>query len=105
MEYLVPSMPAITIVQENYIRELTALVTEFVTETRLFQLELASDAAQYLFYELSGTDAASGERFVISKEAWDLTGGFLKHLKANMAYDHDFSNGKVISSRLLIRKT
>ncbi|MDM8556785.1 DNA repair ATPase [Desulfococcaceae bacterium HSG7] len=85
-------------VQENYIRELTALMTEFVTETRLFQLELASDAAQYLFYELSGTDAASGERFVISKEAWDLTGGFLKHLKAKRFMDKFNAAREKISS-------
>jgi len=82
--------------QENYIRELTALITEFVTKTSLFPLELAADAAHYLFQELIGT--ASGERFVISKEAWDLTGGFLKHLKAKLFMDKFNAAREKISS-------
>jgi len=71
--------------QENYIRELIALITEFVTLTRLFPQELIDAAAHYLFQELISTP--SGERFVISKEAWDLTGGFLKHLQAKIFTD------------------
>ncbi|HHY86079.1 MAG TPA: AAA family ATPase [Verrucomicrobia bacterium] len=64
-------------VQRNYIAALQELVREFLRNTPLYPEELADDAGEYLFHELTG-----GEVFVVSREAHQLSVEFEKHLAA-----------------------
>ncbi len=60
----------------NILEELKTLLTSFCESTHLFPQKLAHDAAQYLFYEISG----AGE-FIASPEAKDISTGLMTYLE------------------------
>ncbi len=62
--------------QAGYIAEIEARLQPFIEETRLFDPDLISEAAEHLFHQL----AADGG-FVVSQTAIDLKEGFEKHLE------------------------
>jgi len=57
--------------QVRYIAEAEAIIGQYVAETKIFDAHLVSEAAHYLFDELTG-----GERFVVSARARDLYHAF-----------------------------
>ena len=61
--------------QHNYITALQGLVIEFLRSSQLFSEEIATDAGEYLFYELISTDT-----FVVSQEAHQIVSDFNQHL-------------------------
>jgi len=61
--------------QHDYVPGLRALVAKFLEETRLFPVEMAEPAGEYLFHQLTG-----GEHFILSREAGALVSEFRKHL-------------------------
>lgn len=65
--------------QRTYIEALTTLIATFARETALYAVDLSSEAAEYLFLEL--TSATPGP-FVASREAEQLVAGFHAHLVA-----------------------
>ena len=64
--------------QADYIAQLRALLEPFVAETGLFSDSFLDEAAEYLYFELSG-----GGKFVVSRTAAKLHDGFQEHLKRN----------------------
>ena len=63
-------------IQKDYIDEITALLTRFVQDYRLFDERLVDSAAEYLFHELAGD-----EKFTASKIAVDLKEALAIHLE------------------------
>lgn len=63
---------------KRQIEQLKTLTIKFLEETKLFNIQLAEEAAEYLFYELS-----RGDLFILSKEAKKLIGSFQSYLKKN----------------------
>ncbi|MBC8095124.1 MAG: ATP-binding protein, partial [Akkermansiaceae bacterium] len=64
-------------IQRNYISALQDLLREFLKPTKLYPVELADAAGEYLFHEL-----ISGEQFVVTREAHKLASDFNQHLIA-----------------------
>ncbi len=67
--------------QDNYIAELTGLITAFLETNGLFGTTDAPAAARYLFLELCDHEPARKGHFEISKTALDLARGFEAHIK------------------------
>lgn len=61
--------------QQNYIASLRDLVSEFVAQTKLYPAEIANEAGEYLFNELT-----TGEAVSVSQEADQLVTSFNRHL-------------------------
>lgn len=61
--------------QEFYIRELQKLIRAFCEETELFDADMAEDAGEYLFYDLTNNDW-----FVVSRKAADIFHAFENHI-------------------------
>ncbi|MHC4636562.1 MAG: DNA repair ATPase [Planctomycetota bacterium] len=59
----------------GYIEEITDALKSFVEETALFSSDLVDEAAEYLFYELSGDN-----KFAVDKTAIDLKKAFESYL-------------------------
>ena len=74
--------------QHDYIGAVQGLVMEFLKSSRLFPEEIASDAGEYLFYEL-----ISGDTFVVSREAHQLVSDFNQHLVVK-GYEKTFEEGR-----------
>ncbi|MHA3774281.1 DNA repair ATPase [Verrucomicrobiota bacterium sgz303538] len=72
--------------QTAYIRELHALLSEWVKRTGLFDEKWLPDAAEYLYFQIKQTSAGQTD-FVISPEAANLFRSFEQHLVA-----HHFSD-------------
>ncbi|MFT4586168.1 MAG: MoxR-like ATPase [Candidatus Binatia bacterium] len=62
--------------QNFYIQELQALIRAFCEETKLFDVDVAEDAGEYLFYDLTNNDW-----FVVSRKAADIYNAFENHIK------------------------
>jgi hypothetical protein len=69
-------------VQRGYIAALQALLAGFAEQTQLFPREEATEAGEYLFWEV-----ISGDTFVVSREADHLASAFQKHLVAKSSED------------------
>lgn len=67
----------------EYIATIHNEIADFLQNTRLFPLEMAPNAAEYLFYELTDDDPPThpGHGFVVSSEAAKLRDSFLNHLR------------------------
>lgn len=61
--------------QASYISQLTELLSDWVSNTNLYPIPLASEAAEYLFLEIT-----SGDSTVVTREAADLVQAFRQHL-------------------------
>ena len=68
-----------TSAQAAYVSTLTDMLEEFVASEQLFENELVSEAAEYLFSELA--DPAGG--FVVSRAAADFHSSFTNHLNSS----------------------
>jgi hypothetical protein len=62
----------------NIIQGLSSQIMEFAKGTKLFDSTFSSEAAEYLFFELT-----RGDSFVIDQHAFDLYNGFIEYLKIN----------------------
>ena len=62
--------------QSLFIAELQDLILVFLEDCKIFEANLASEAAEYLFEEI-----AEGGEFIISSEAANICHGFEAHLK------------------------
>ncbi|WP_299462271.1 DNA repair ATPase [uncultured Microscilla sp.] len=62
----------------DLIHDISGGIRQFLEETSLFDIEIADLAGEYLFYELTVSDA-----FIISKEAAQIHDGFLEQLRSN----------------------
>lgn len=60
---------------DGLVYELREEITAFCTQEAIFPVDLAQEAAQYIFEEISRNN-----KFILSAEGEDLRSGFLKHL-------------------------
>lgn len=86
------------------VEEIQLEVKKFILETKLFDISLAEDAGEYLFYELS-----SGDQFIIDSEAANLYKAFIDHLQnSNFYKEFDKSlkalNGNPVASFKLLKQ-
>ncbi|MCA9121811.1 MAG: DNA repair ATPase [Planctomycetaceae bacterium] len=71
--------------QAHYVRSLSTMLQAFVEESKLFELTLVEEAAEYLFHELT-----TGNDFVVSRVASELHDAFHSHL-AQHSYAEKFA--------------
>jgi hypothetical protein len=74
--------------QDRYIADLETRIAGFARMSGLFPEDLSPRAARYLFDELTGDD-----HFAVSREAFDLFGGFEKHLREKR-YDERLASAR-----------
>lgn len=71
-------------VRQTYVAELRTLLEAFAQQTRLFEPDLAEDAAEYLFWELAG-ERGGATPFVLAGRAAELRRDFTSHLASSGA--------------------